>query len=92
LSAVDARYKERGTRLLPEILQVLLVLRFVATGAFHGLVADSVGVSRSSAGVAIRRVLSALSTLASTFIKFPVGAALHSTQQAFYKLAGISLL
>jgi hypothetical protein len=77
---------------LPAIMQVLCALRFVATGAFHSLVADSVKVHRTSCGVAIRRVLAALATLARTFIKFPVGQALRSTQQAFYKLAGISLL
>jgi hypothetical protein len=61
----------------------------VATGAFHSLVADSVKVHRTSAGIAIRRVIAVLATLASTFIKFPFGEALRSTQQAFYKLAGI---
>jgi hypothetical protein len=77
----------RNSPLTP-LLQVLVALRFVATGAFHLLVAESLWIAKSTAGRCVRSVLFSLSRLANRFISLPVGNAAASTKLAIFKLAG----
>lgn len=50
---------------LPPLLQVLAALRFYATGSFYQLIGDSLCVSKSAVGRAVRAVTSLLSALSS---------------------------
>ncbi|XP_062602285.1 putative nuclease HARBI1 [Saccostrea cucullata] len=73
---------------LPGILQLLIFLRFVATGAFHQVVGDTVHVSKSTAGRCIRRVASALLSIAAAFISFPTGQDATNVKRKFHAIAG----
>ena len=45
---------------LPPVLQLLTCLRFLATGAFHRLVGDSIGISETTTGKCCRSVCDAI--------------------------------
>lgn len=53
------------------MLQLLIAIRYYATGAFHSAVADMSSVSRASANRIIRRVSEALTSLRPDVIKMP---------------------
>ena len=76
---------------LPPLLQLLLCLRFLATGALHLLIGDSLCVSRSSAGRCIREVARGIANLHGQFIKFPTGQAAHEVKRAMSSIAGLKL-
>lgn len=73
---------------LPPLLQVLAALRFYATGSFYQLIGDSLCVSKSAVGRAVRAVTSLLSALSARFIKFPSQNDISSIRTKFYQLAG----
>lgn len=73
---------------LPPLLQLLVSLRYFATGAIHLLVGDSLNISRSTAGRCIRDVAEKLFRLSSTFIKFPTGRVANDVKTSFSKIAG----
>lgn len=73
---------------LPPLLQVLAALRFYATGSFYQLIRDSLCVSKSAVGRAVRAVTSLLSALSARFIKFPSQNDISSIRTKFYQLAG----
>lgn len=73
---------------LPPLLQVLLCLRYFATGAMHLLVGDSLNISRSSAGRCIRAIARHIANLAGRFIVFPTGVDAASTKRDFSSIAG----
>lgn len=73
---------------LPPLLQVLLCLRYFATGAMHLLVGDSLNISRSSAGRCIRAIARHIANLARRFIVFPTGVDAASTKRDFSSIAG----
>jgi hypothetical protein len=74
---------------IPPLLQLLVTLRFLATGAIHLLVADSVNISRASANRIIRNITLFLSRLCPQFIKFPRGVSANETKSGFAKIAGL---
>ena len=76
---------------LPPVLQLLLTLRFLATGGIHILVGDSLSVSRSTAGRCIRRVAGLLCRLARRFVKFPDRAQSQRVKEDFASVAGIKI-
>ena len=45
---------------LPPVLQLLTCLRFLATGAFHRLVGDSIGISETTTGRCCRSVINTI--------------------------------
>lgn len=51
--------------------QLLIALRFYATGSFYVVQGDFIGVHKSTAGRIITRVTKAIVTLMPRFIKFP---------------------
>ena len=69
---------------LPPLLQLLACFRFLATGAIHLLVGDSLNISRSAAGCCIRDVAEKICQLHQQFIKFPVGTQVADTKNAFF--------
>ncbi|XP_062588274.1 putative nuclease HARBI1 [Saccostrea cucullata] len=73
---------------LPPILQILTCLRFLATGAFHRLVGDSIGVSETTTGRCCRSVCDAIVHLLADCITFPKGNRARETKQQFLKIAG----
>ena len=73
---------------LPPLLQLLLCLRFLATGSLHILVGDSLNISRTTAGRCIRDVAKRLCAVARRFIRFPTGREADETKTAFSKVSG----
>lgn len=75
-------------RPIPPLVQVLLFLRFVATGAHLRLVGDSLNVSESSAGRVVKSVARAINAVFSNIIKFPVGDMASKVKEGFRRIAG----
>ncbi|XP_046585276.1 putative nuclease HARBI1 [Haliotis rubra] len=73
---------------LPPIIQVLIFLQFVASGAFHLLVAQSFSVSKATAGRCVHRVADSLCRLSTRFIAFPTGQRSLDVKRAFHAIAG----
>ena len=75
---------------LPPVLQLLTCLRFLATGAFHRLVGDSIGISETTTGRCCRSVCDGIisNLLANTFT-FPKDNLSRHTKHQFLKVAGI---
>jgi hypothetical protein len=74
---------------LPPLLQLLVCLRFLATGAIHLLIGDSLNISRSTAGRCIRAVSGYFTELRRRFIKFPTGNVALQTKRGFSTIAGM---
>lgn len=78
---------------LSAINQLLVALRFYATGSFQLVVGDTFNVSKSTVCQTVHRVTAAIASLRETYVKFPttVDDQRH-TMQAFYsrsKMPGI---
>ena len=73
---------------LPPTLQLLTCLRYLATGSTQLLIADSVRISRSTAGRCIRKVSKLISRLAPRFVVFPRGNDAEKAKLDFAKFAG----
>ena len=73
---------------VPPLLQLLVTLRYLATGSMHLLIGDSVGLSRSTVGRIVRRVTHLLCDLSSQFIKFPTNQAAVQVKNGFTAIAG----
>lgn len=78
----------RRSMALSPLLQVLLALRFYATGAYFSLVGDSLGVSKCATNKAVFRVSQALRSIARRFIYFPRGRQASTVKASFYNIAG----
>lgn len=89
---VLTRYLEWGTRRnhsLSPLVQVLVALRFFATGSLMRLVGDTFGISVATVSRCVHRVARALCLEAHKFIKFPtVDYEVTKTKNDFYRLAG----
>ena len=80
----------RNEPFLP-IVQILLFLRFVATGAHLAHVGDHLGVSESATGRACRKVWSQCRAIWRIFyhvIRFPDGERAQEVQEGFRRIAG----
>ena len=74
---------------LPPLLQVLVTLRFLATGGFYSLIADTFNsVSAPSVCRAVRDVCCELCQIARRFVRMPTGARAEETKQQCYAIAG----
>ncbi|XP_061190084.1 putative nuclease HARBI1 [Saccostrea echinata] len=73
---------------LPPLLQLLVCLRFLATGAFHKLIEDSVNVSECTVSRCCRSVTQAINDIRQNFIMFPRDQTARQTKQEFLKIAG----
>lgn len=69
------------------MLQILITLRFYATGSFQIVEGDLCGVSRSTVCRKIRRVSKQIAQLSIQFIKFPQGNERMKVIQDFYEMA-----
>lgn len=76
---------------VPSLLQVLLFLRFVATGAHLRLIGDSLGISESSVGRSVKAVAAAIiAVFAQATLVFPVGEIATKVKEGFRRVAGAS--
>ena len=73
---------------VPPLLQLLVTLRYLATGSMHLLIGDSVGVSRSTVGRIVWRVTRLLCDLSAQFIKFLTNQAAVQVKNGFTAVAG----
>uniref|UniRef100_A0A8W8LT89 Uncharacterized protein n=1 Tax=Magallana gigas TaxID=29159 RepID=A0A8W8LT89_MAGGI len=69
------------------LIQVLLFLRFVATGAHLRLVGDSLNESESSVGRVVKSVARATIEVFTHMIKFPVGDMASKVREGFERIA-----
>ncbi|KAL1268525.1 hypothetical protein QQF64_033888 [Cirrhinus molitorella] len=74
---------------LSPTLQVLISLRFYASGSFQNTFADMVNVSRSTACRAIRRVSLALQSRARIYVRLPTQEEAARTKDKFRRDSGI---
>lgn len=57
---------------IPPVIQLLVALRFYATGCFLITIADFYGISEASTQRIVHRVLPTIAALRNQFIKLPV--------------------
>ena len=73
------------------IVQILLFLRFVATGAHLAHIGDHLGISESATGRACRKVWSrcrAILRISYHVMRFPEGERAQQVQEGFRRIAG----
>ena len=76
---------------LPPLLELLVCLRFLATGVMHLLVGYSLNLSRSTAGRCIHDVTLKIVDAPRRHIKFPSGRGAEEMKTSFGKVAGENL-
>ena len=87
-----ANYLEFGNERnspLPVLLQVLVTLRFFATGSFQLVIGDLIGISQPTVSRTCRRVGDALTRTAREFINFPRGQDALLVKRRFRAIAGL---
>ncbi|XP_023931601.1 putative nuclease HARBI1 [Lingula anatina] len=82
-----APHNERGNP-IPADIQLLLTLRFYATGTFQMACGDLCDISQSSASRIIKRVSEGIASLKPQFIRFPEGQELQNMKLGFWRIAG----
>lgn len=86
LLEVDLRRKTKRGHALKPIDQVLIALRFYASGNFLQVIGDTIGVDKSTVSRAVHDVSQLLSTKQSEFIKWPTTAsAINENKNGFYR-------
>ena len=73
---------------LTPILQIMLTLRFYATGTFQDTVAELIGVDQSTASRTIARVTDALVVQAREWICLPSQREADCTKEKFFAMQG----
>lgn len=84
---VDTIVHKNMNQALPPVLQLLICLRFFATGAFHKLIGDSVNGSECTVGRCCRAMTDAINSLRHDFIFFPRDERARQTKQEFFIIA-----
>ncbi|XP_069134276.1 putative nuclease HARBI1 [Argopecten irradians] len=69
-------------------IQLLVALRFFASGSFYRVVGDTFGVSVATVSRCVSNVSIALCRIAHRFITVPVGNAASETKRGFFDIAG----
>ncbi|XP_067033233.1 uncharacterized protein [Acropora muricata] len=86
LIETDLRRKTKRSHALRPIDQVLIALRFYASGNFLQVIGDTVGVDKSTVSRAVHDVSQLLSAKQNTFIKWPTTAAvINENKNGFYR-------
>ena len=86
LIETDLRRKTNRSHALRPIDQVLIALRFYASGNFLQVIGDTVGVDKSTVSRAVHDVSQLLSAKQSMFIKWPTTAAvINENKNGFYR-------
>ncbi|XP_033747957.1 putative nuclease HARBI1 [Pecten maximus] len=82
-------YPTKRSNALSVEMQVLIALRFYATGTFQQVVGDTIMADKSTVSRVIRKVSEVLSSLIPQFIKWPVNRQDKlKIQQGFYQHGG----
>lgn len=82
----DLRRKTNRRHALRPIDQVLITLRFYASGNFLQVIGDTVGVDKSTVSRAVHDISQLLSAKQSMFIKWPTTAAvINENKNGFYR-------
>ena len=84
----DIATKTQRSNPVPPLLQLLVCLRFLATGAIHTVMGDTTELSRSAAGCCIRRVSAMICDAYRRLIQFPTGMRAVDAKKAFARIAG----
>ena len=84
----DIAAKTQRNNPLTPLLQLLVCLRFLATGAIHTVIGDTTEMSRSTAGRCIRKVSIMICDAYRRFIRFPTGHRAVDAKIAFARIAG----
>lgn len=90
LSMIEEKIKHKTKRnqYVPPMQQLLLTLRFYATGSFYVTVGDFGGLHNSTLCKIIKRVTEAISSMRPIFISLPKSREeILSVQEGFYKIA-----
>ena len=87
LHADLARPTRRNSALTP-LIQILVALRFLATGSFYILVGEPLGIAKSTAVRAVRHVCFLLARLAQKYISFPADLSSFTCKSRFFEIAG----
>ena len=82
----DLRPQTRRRQPISELNQILLTLRFLATGTFQQVIGDLFGVHKSTACVIIQRVVRKIAELKPHYIQMPTPEELQSIKLKFYRL------
>ncbi|TNM97597.1 hypothetical protein fugu_015753 [Takifugu bimaculatus] len=70
--------------------QVLIALRFFASGSFFEVIADSIEVTKSTVGCVVHSVARALSSLLNEYMKFPENEEeISQNKKQFFSIAGM---
>lgn len=80
----------RRSKAVSPLLQLLVALRYFATGSFFRLIGDSVGLSEATVSRCVHRVATALCGIGRRYISFPTDWQLLKTKQEFYNLSSKS--
>ncbi|XP_071062496.1 putative nuclease HARBI1 [Pseudochaenichthys georgianus] len=70
--------------------QVLIALRFYACGTFYEVIADGMGVHRTTVGEVVTAVCDALARLLDHFVTFPTDGQIAKVKQTFFLLGDMS--
>ncbi|XP_062605623.1 putative nuclease HARBI1 [Saccostrea cucullata] len=81
-------YNSQRNNPLTPLYQVLVALRFYATGSFYLTLGDTLSVSKSTAGRAVRRVTDLICTQVRRFVRLPDRNESSCIKSAFHKIAG----
>ena len=85
---VAIEHETNHNHALPPMLQLLITLRFYATGTFQIVMGDLVGVHKSTVCRAIKRVSIEIARLRPQYVKFPqTDDEILDTMKAFYAIA-----
>ncbi|XP_064643088.1 putative nuclease HARBI1 [Lineus longissimus] len=88
LITADIEHPTDKNSAIPAYLQLLVPLRFFATGKFHREDGDLVGVHQSSVSRIVNRVSRAIARRRPEFIAFPDADAARDVRRRFYEVAG----
>ena len=84
-------HNDRG-KPIPADIQLLLTLRFYATGTFQLACGDLCEISQPSASRIIKRVSEAIARLRNNYITFPEGDGLDQVKLDFWRLCALQML
>ena len=89
LLACDLRRDTRHNHALQPLTQVLLALRFYASGSFLQVMGDTTGVDKSTVSRVVTKVSRVLVARRNRFVKWPsTNAELTASKNAFYRRGG----
>ncbi|XP_068710741.1 putative nuclease HARBI1 [Montipora foliosa] len=88
LIADELRRSTRRNHALPPLQQVLIALRFYASGSFLQVIGDTAGVDKSTVSRVVTNVSNALIAKHSEFITWPTDAEVAEVKNSFYRRGG----